>query len=146
MEESIPFGASSIGTDDNTSFSSLEVFSNPSQCAGLRIQIIHRHVEEALDLRGMEIHRDDMVTPSGLQHIGNKLGRYRRPTLVLLVLARIREVRDDSSDASGAGGLAGIDHDEELHEAVIDVTRGSGLEDEYYENVSVEQRMDLGIR
>jgi hypothetical protein len=145
IEKGIPFGASSIGTDNNTSLSSMEIFSNPSKCARLRIQIIHWYVKEALDLRRMEIHRDDMVTPSSLQHIRNKLGRDRCSTLVFLVLARVWEVRDDRSDASGAGGLAGVDHDEEFHEAVIDVTGSSGLKDEYYRDVSVIKRIVAGI-
>jgi hypothetical protein len=144
IEKRIPFGASSIGADDNTPLSPLEIFSNPSECARLCVEIVYWHIEEALNLRCMEIHRDDMVTPSSLQHIRNQLGRDRCSALVLLVLARIWEVRDDCSDASGAGGLAGVDHDEEFHEAVIDVTGSSGLKDEYYENMSVIKKIIVG--
>lgn len=110
---------------------------DPPQCAGLCIQIIYRHVEKSLNLRGVEIHRDDVVTPSGLQHIGDKLRRDWRSALVLLVLTRIGEVWDDGCDAAGAGRLAGVDHDEKLHEPVVDIARQGGLKDEHYKDTLV---------
>lgn len=48
--------------------------------------------------------------------------------LLLLGLLRVREVRDDGCDALGRGTLAGIDHDQELHEGVVDLG-GSRLDD-----------------
>lgn len=71
-----------------------------------------------------------MITPRRLQHIGNQLRADRRSALVLLVLARIREVRDHGCDTSSAGCLAGVDHDEEFHEAVIDIAWSCRLENE----------------
>ena len=145
-QENSPFRSTSIGTDNNTAFPTLEMVPDPSQCAGLGIQIVHGNVEEALDLRGMEVHGDDMVAPGRLQHIGNELGRYRSSALVFLILARIGEVRDDSSDAAGAGGLAGVDHDEKFHEPVVDVARGSRLQDEHCMNRLVMQDNTGGRR
>lgn len=43
------------------------------------------------------------------------------PHLVLLVLARIWKAGDDSRDPGGWGDLAGIDHDQQLHQIVIDL-------------------------
>jgi len=63
----------------------------------------------------MQIHRDDMIAPRRLQHIGNELRRDRRPGLILLVLPRVGEVRDHSCDASSGSGFARVDHDEQLH-------------------------------
>lgn len=45
-----------------------------------------------------------------------------RAYLVLLILPRIREAGDDRSDAAGRGDLAGVDHDQQLHEVVVDLT------------------------
>lgn len=43
------------------------------------------------------------------------------PYLVLFVLPGIREAGDDSCDSAGRGNLTGIDHDEQLHQIVIDL-------------------------
>lgn len=69
----------------------------------------------------MQIHGDDMVAAGSLQHIGHELGSNGSTALVLLVLASIREVGNDSSDAAGRSSLASIDHDQEFHEAVVDI-------------------------
>lgn len=78
----------------------------------------------------MQVHRDDMVAPRCLQHIRDKLRRYRSSGFVLLVLACVGEVRNNGRDASRTGGFARVDHDEKLHQAIVDVPGGRGLEDE----------------
>lgn len=125
----LPFGATSIGADDDDILGA-PVLTNPAQHTRLGVEIIYGDVEEALDLRSMQVHGDNMVAAGSLQHVRDELGGYGRATLVLLVLPRIREIRDDGGDSPGAGGSAGVDHDEKLHEAIVDVARGSGLEDE----------------
>lgn len=40
--------------------------------------------------------------------------------LVLLVLPGVREAGDDGGDAGRGGDLAGVDHDQQLHEVVVD--------------------------
>lgn len=70
-----------------------------------------------------------MVASGRLQHVGNKLCGDRRAGLVLLVLTSVWEVGDDGGDAAGGGGFAGVNHDEEFHEAVVDLARGGRLED-----------------
>lgn len=109
----------------------LQVLPDPPQRAGLRIQVIDGHVEEALDLAGVQVHGDDVVAARRLQHVGHELGGDGRARLVLFVLARVGEVGDHGGDAPRGGGAAGVDDDEELHEAVVDVAGGGGLEDEY---------------
>ena len=78
-----------------------------------------------------------MIATGRLQHIRNQLGRDGRPGLVLLVLPCVREVRNDGRDTSSAGCFACVDHDEELHQAVIDLAWGGGLEYEDYGKASV---------
>ena len=108
-----------------------QVVADPAERAGLGVQVVDGDVEEALDLAGVQVHGDDVVAARRLQHVGHQLRRDRSPGLVLLVLAGVGEVGDDGGDASRRGRLAGVDHDEELHQAVVDVARGGGLEDEY---------------
>lgn len=78
----------------------------------------------------MEVHRDDVVAASSLEHVGYEFSGDRCTRLVLLVLACVREVGDDGGDAARRGSFACIDHDEEFHEAVINIAWGGGLEDE----------------
>lgn len=40
--------------------------------------------------------------------------------LVFLVLTGVRETGDDGGDAGRGGDLAGINHDEQLHQVVVD--------------------------
>lgn len=79
----------------------------------------------------MQIHGDDMVAASGLEHVGHESCSDGCARLVLLVLTCIREVGKDCSDATGRGSLAGVDHDQELHDSVVDVSWCGGLKDEY---------------
>jgi len=46
-------------------------------------------------------------------------------------LSCVREVGNDGCDAARGRGLAGVDHDQELHEAIVDLAGCCGLEDEY---------------
>ena len=91
----------------------------------------------------MQIHGDDMIASRRLQHIGHELCGDGSPGSILFVLARVGEVGDYGGDAAGGGGFAGVDYDEEFHEAVVDVARGGGLEDEYWDG---EVSEDILIR
>lgn len=86
----------------------------------------------------MQVHRDDMITARCLQHIRDKFRRYRSPGFIFLVLARVGKVWDDSRDASRTGSLARVDHDEKLHQPIVNVPRGRGLKDE---NIFVTDRL-----
>lgn len=77
----------------------------------------------------MQVHGDDVVGARGLQHIGDQPRRDGGAGLVLLILPGVGVAGYDGGDASCTGGLAGVDHDQQLHEAVVDVARGGGLED-----------------
>lgn len=87
----------------------------------------------------MQVHGDDVIAPGRLQHVGYQLGRDGRSRLVLLVLSGVREVGNHGRDAAGRGRFAGVDHDEELHEAVVDVSGGGGLENEDYIKTQLEE-------
>lgn len=116
----LPLGTTGIRTDNHT-VADVEVFPDPLKHTRLGIQVVDRNIEEALDLTSVQIHRDDMVAASSLKHIGHQLGGDRRTALVLLVLASIREVGNDSGDAASGGSLASVDHDQKLHQPVVDI-------------------------
>ena len=54
-----------------------------------RGEAVHRDREEALGLRAVDVHRDDLLHPRHLQHPGNQLGRDRLPLVRLLVVASV---------------------------------------------------------
>lgn len=114
LELDIPLSPPSIWTNNHTPLH-IQILPNPPQRARLRIKIIDRHIEKPLYLARVQIHRNDMITPCRLQHIGHEFRRDGGAGLVLLVLARVGEIGDHGRDAPGRGGLAGINHDEELH-------------------------------
>lgn len=76
-----------------------------------------------------------MITTSSLQHIGDKFRRNRSAGFIFLVLTCVWEVGDDGCDAACGCGFAGVDHDEQFHESVVDITWCGGLEDEYWREV-----------
>ena len=55
----------------------------------------------------------------------NKRKQFHNHNLVFLVLSGVGIAWDDSSDPRGRRNLARIDHDEELHEVVIDLSRAT---------------------
>ena len=73
---------------------------------GVAEQVVHRDIEEALDLRGVQVHRQDAVGAGGGDHVGHQLGGDGVAALGLAVLTGIAEVGDDGGDAAG-GGAAG---------------------------------------
>lgn len=78
----------------------------------------------------MKVHGNDVVAASCLEHVCHELSRDGCTALVLLILARVGEVGNDSGDTPGGSSFASVDHDEELHESIIDVVRLCRLQDE----------------
>ena len=87
-------------------------------------QIVHRDVEEALDLVGVEVHGEHPVRAGPGDEVGHQLGGDGVAGLGLAVLPGIAEVGDDGGDAPGGGPLQRVDHDEQLHQVVV--YRGAG--------------------
>jgi hypothetical protein len=133
--ECLPFSTSSIRTNDNAVFN-IEIFADPPQRTRLRVQVVDWDIEEALNLTGVKVHRNYVIASCHLEHIGHELGGDRRSGLVFLVLTSIWKVRDHCGYAACRCCLAGINHDQKLHESIIDVARWSGLQNEDYSVVS----------
>ena len=82
-------------------------------------QVIHGNVEEALNLRCVQIHGKDPVGSGGGDQISHQLCRNRVAGLGLTVLAGIAEVRNNRGDTGGRSTLHRVDHDEQLHDVVV---------------------------
>ena len=121
---------------------------------GVAQQVVHGDVEEALDLAGMEIHGQHPVSAGGGEHIGHQLGGDGIAALGLAVLASIAEIGDHGGDAARAGALAGVDHNEQLHQTVVDGLAG-GVDEEHvaaadgliqgYGGLAVGEALDLRL-
>src|SRR5690349_5048455 len=71
---------------------------------------------------------DHAVDAGGDDEVGHELRRDRRARRDLAVLAGVAVVRDDGGDRSGGGAAERVDHDQELHHAVVH-RRAGGLDD-----------------
>ena len=102
--------------------------------------------EEALDLPAVQIDGDDAVDAHGLEETSDVGGRDGDTGLHLAVLSGVAVVGDDDGDAAGTGTVQGGDHEEELHEVVVD-GRAGGLDDVdvLASDVLVDHDVDLTI-
>ena len=67
--------------------------------------------------------------PAVLQQVGDQPGADRLAAAALLVLAGVRVVRRDDGDALRRRALGGVEHDERLHEPLVD-RRAEALDEE----------------
>ena len=118
-------GAAGVGRHNNTLAPVGDRVLNVLDYGGLGKEIVNRDVKKALDLRGMEVHGDDVVRASHSQHVGDQLGRDGRAALVLLVLAGVEVVGDDRRDLVHRGDLACVDENQQLHQDFVDVARAT---------------------
>lgn len=104
-----------------------------------------RNVEEALNLVGVQIHRDDPLDAGDFQHVRDDLCRDRdaRRTRAA-VLAGIAEVGDGGGDPAGGCALQRIDHDHQFHQVVVR-RRARGLQDEDVLAAHVFLDLDLDL-
>ena len=92
-----------------------------------RHEVVDRTVEEALDLVGVQVDGHQPVGARGLEQVGHQPRRDRLAAAVLLVLAGVAVERQDDGDPLGAGPLERVDHDELLHDRLVERRRcGSG--------------------
>ena len=109
-----------------------------------RGQLIDRDVEEALDLALVEVHREDPVGAGDGDHVGDEAGRDRDARLVLLVGAAVGVERDDRRDPPGRRPLEGVDHDQQLHDRLVDRVRGR-LDEEHVLLADVVEDLDEDV-
>ena len=121
---------------------------------GVAGQVVHGDVKEALDLVSVQVHGQHAVGTGGGDHVGHQLGGDGIAGLGLAVLTGIAEVGDDGGDTAGRGALERIDHDEQLHQIVVD-GRAGGLDHEHIaaadgliqgrKNLSIRESANLGL-
>jgi len=86
-------------------------------------------VKEALDLAGVQVHGQHAVGSRQLEHVGDQAGRDGLARLRLAILPRVGEERHHRGDALRRGELRGLDHEEQLHQVLVD-RPAAGLHEE----------------
>ena len=92
-------------------------------------KVIDGNVEEALDLSCVQVHGEHAVSAGCGYEICHELCGDGVAALCLAVLAGIAEIRNDRGDSACGGSADCVDHDEQLHEVIVDGLAG-GLHDE----------------
>ena len=95
-----------------------------------RREVIDRNVEEALDLAGMKIDTDHPVSAGDGQHVSQQLRGNRLTAARLAILPRVTVNRAYGGDPFGRRTFGGVDHDQLLHDVVVDRV-GVRLHDEH---------------
>ena len=88
------------------------------------------HVEEALNLPGVQIHSDNTLGSGHAEKVGRDLRADRRARADLAILPGIAVIGNDCRNAPGAGAFQSVQHQTELHEIVVGRGAG-GLNDKY---------------
>src|SRR5690606_35982512 len=84
------------------------------------VDVVYRHIEEALDLIGVQIDREHAVDADHGEHVGHYLGADGHACGArTAILAGIAEVGDDGGDARGRGAAEGVGHYHQFHQVVI---------------------------
>mmetsp|Transcript_3060 Transcript_3060/g.7667 ORF Transcript_3060/g.7667 Transcript_3060/m.7667 type:complete len:347 (+) Transcript_3060:879-1919(+) len=113
----------------------------------LAIHVVHRDVKVPDALPAVQVHGQHTVGASLGDQVCCELGGDRLAALRLAVRARVAVVGDDGGDGARAGALARVNHDQQLHEVVVD-GRAGGL---HQEHVAAADRLanlhvDLAVR
>src|SRR5262249_55729371 len=93
------------------------------------VDVVHRDVEEALDLSRMEIYGEDARRTGGGDEVGDELGADGDAGCDLPILAGVAEVRYHRGDPARRRPLEGVEHEEQLHQVVVGGS-AEGLDDE----------------
>jgi hypothetical protein len=98
--------------------------------------------KKALDLPGVQVHRQDAIHAGGADDVGHELGRDRHARLGLAVLAAVAEVGQHRRDPPGGGAPQRVHHQQQFHQIVVRrVARG--LDDEAVRAAHVLLNLDL---
>ena len=92
--------------------------------------MVHRYVEEPLNLLRVQVHRQNAVRACRDQQVGHQFRRDRHPRLVFAILSGIAVERQHRGDARGARPPQRVHHDEHLHQVMVG-RRTGGLNDKH---------------
>src|SRR5580658_6557146 len=83
-------------------------------------QVVDGNVEEALNLRSVQVDEEGAVGAGGGEQVGDELGADGHAGTVFAVLSGVAVVGHDHSDAGGRGALERVNHDQKLDQVLVD--------------------------
>ena len=96
------------------------------------VNVVHRDIEEALDLVGVQVNRQHAVGVDRAEHLGRHLGRDRHARRTqAAILARVTEVRHHRGNTGRRGALQRVDQHQQLHQ-VFRAWRAGRLDHEHF--------------
>ena len=122
-----PFGSSHVRSGYGKVFYVL--FPEVRQENGTCVDMVHRKVEEALDLVGVEVACHDPVASGGVENVRHELGSDGNPRLVFPVLPGPAEIRHYSHDRMCRSPFGRIYHQQEFEKVLY--RREGRLHNEY---------------
>ena len=81
--------------------------------------MIHRYIEETLDLLRVQIHRKHAICPSRHQKVSHKLGTDGNTRLIFTILTGVPIVWQHSGYPVGTSAAESIEHDKQLHQILV---------------------------
>ena len=107
-------------------------------------EVIDGDVEEALNLGGVEIDREDAIGAGSFEHAGDQFCGDGHAGTVFAVLAGVAVIRQHGGNAFGAGALEGVEQQEKFHEVLVNGGAG-GLDDEDVSATDVFLDLEVGF-
>ena len=109
-----------------------------------RVKVVHRDVEEPLDLSRVKVHRQQPGDARRGQEVGHELRRDRGPREDLPVLPRVSVIREHRRHPLRRGALEAVHQDQQLHQVVVH--RGTrGLDHENIHAADVVPDLDVHL-
>ena len=109
------------------------------------IEVVDRDVEEALDLRRVQVEGQHPLDPGDREQVRHQLGADRGARLRAAILPGIAEIGHHRGDPVGRRPAERIAHDEQLHQVVVRRVRGR-LDDEHVLAADVLEHLDEDFR
>ena len=85
---------------------------------GAAVDVVHRKVEESLDLVGVQVAGHNPVAACRVEQVGHQLCAYGYSRAVLAVLAGPAEIRNHSHNAVGGCPFRCVNHKKQFHKVV----------------------------
>jgi len=109
--------------------------------------MIDRHVEETLDLGGVQVHGQHAIGAGFGDQVCHEFGRDRDTPSVFAVLTGISKIGDDGRNSFRARSLAGVNDRQQLHQIIVHGRSGwLDQEDITTPNVMVQPNADFPVR
>ena len=83
------------------------------------VQVIHGHVEVALNLRRVQIQRKGPACARRFEQVGHELRGDRNARLVFAILPRVAVIRQHRGNAPSRRALKRVNHQQQLKQVVI---------------------------